>query len=137
MIVMDWLTTAFERTWFYVATIIIGVIYGFGGLVHIGNILGFGEMAWAEAPLSWKLGDIFWGILDIIAVVGIILKAPVGVIALALAALSQIVVYGIWPERFALTDEHFSVLRGMVYFHVLVLIILGFLAWFASSRTGT
>ena len=137
MIVMDWLTAAFERTWFYVATIIIGVMYGFGGLVHVGNILGFGEMTWAESPLSWKLGDVFWGILDIVAVVGIILKAPVGVLAVTLAALSQIVVYGIWPERFALTDEHLSVLRGMVFFNTSVLIILGCLVWLASSKSGT
>ena len=137
MIIMDWLVSAFEKTWFYAATIVIGVLYGFGGLVHIGNILGFGELNWSESPLSWKIGDIVWGILDIVALVGVLLKAPVGVIAIALAALSQILVYGFWPERFALTDEHFSTLRGMVYFNAIVLIILGFLVWFASSRNAT
>ena len=130
------MTIAFERTWFYVATMVIGVMYGYGGLVHIGNILGFGEVPWAEAPISWKLGDLFWGTLDIIAVVGIILRSPIGILAVVLAALSQVVVYGIWPERFALTDQHFSALKGMVYFNASILIVLGVLVFFASSKSG-
>ena len=113
--------------------VVIGAIYGFGGIVHIGNILGFGELTWSEAPLSWKVGDIAWGILDIVAVVGILIKAPIGIFAVALAALSQIIVYGIWPESFALNEEHYSTLRGMVYFNAVVLVTLGFLVWFATS----
>ena len=134
---MDWIVPAFDKLWFYVAMIIIGAMYGLGGLVHVGNILGFGELSWAEAPLSWKVGDIAWGILDIVAVVGILLKAPIGILAVALAALSQIVVYGFWPESFALNEEHYSTLRGMVYFNAAVLIILGLLVWVATSKSGT
>ena len=133
---MDCLVPAFDKLWFYVAMIIIGVMYGFGGLVHIGNILGFGELNWADAPLSWKVGDIVWGILDIVAVIGIVLKAPIGVFAVVVAALSQIVVYGIWPESFALNEQHHSTLRGMVYFHTVVLGALVFLVWLATSRSA-
>ena len=135
--IMDLFAAAFGRTWFYVATVIIGVMYGFGGLVHIGNIFGFGELPWSQSPVSWRVGDVFWGILDVVAVVGILTKAPIGIVAVALAALTQIVVYGFWPEGFALNDDHYSTLRGMVYFNSAVLVILGFLVFFATAKSGT
>ena len=134
--ILDWLNPAFDKTWFYAAMIVIALMYGFGGLVHIGNMLGFGELEWSESPLSWQVGDVVWGLLDIIVVVGILLKAPVGILALVVAALSQIIVYGIWPDAFALTDEHMQTLRGMVYFHVVVLAVLGVLVWLAISKSG-
>ena len=68
---MQWIAEAFQRNWFYVGALIIGVIYGIGGVVHIGNILEFGEVKWIEAPVSWKVGDILWGVLDIVAIAGI------------------------------------------------------------------
>ena len=132
---MDWLSLAFEKTWFYVAMLVIAAMYGFGGAVHVGNVLGFGEMSWSESPLSWKLGDVVWGVLDIVAVVGIIMKAPVGILAVVLAALSQIVVYGFWPEGFALNEQQTATIRGMVYFHAIVLVILVALVWIATTRS--
>ena len=129
---MDWLYIAFERTWFYVAMLVVGVVYGLGGVVHIGNILGFGELKWADAPLSWKLGDIAWGALDIVAIVGIILGSPIGILAVVMAALSQMVLYGLFPGAFALNDEHRSTLRGMVWFHAFVLVALGVLVYIAN-----
>jgi len=96
---MEWIADAFQRKWFYVGALIIGVIYGFGGVVHIGNILGFGEMKWTESPLTWRVGDIWWGELDLIAVVGIVLKSRLGLIAVVLAAGSQVLVYGLARMR--------------------------------------
>ena len=130
---MKWFTQAFARRWFYIGALILAVLYGFGGLFHIGNILGFGELKWAESPLAWKLGDIWWGTLDIVAVIGIIYKSPVGLIALGLAALSQVVVYGFFPQLFALTDAHLSALRGMVYFNAGVLLVLGTALYVAAT----
>ncbi len=43
---------------------IIALCYFYGAIVHYGNLLGFGEMTWAQAPLSWQIGDIFYAILD-------------------------------------------------------------------------
>ena len=134
---MDFLLPAFEKSWFYAAAVIIGLMYGFGGLVHIGNILGFGEIPWSEAPLSWRVGDIVWGILDLVAVIGILIKAPIGLFAVVLAAISQILVYGVWPEHFVLHDEHYAILKGMIYFNGAVLAVLALLVWYATSRAGT
>ena len=133
---MDWISVAFEKTWFFVGTLVIAAIYGLGGLVHIGNMLGLGEMKWTQAPLSWKVGDIVWGTLDVIAVVGIVMRAPIGILAVTAAAMSQIFIYGLAPNLFALNDEHRSTLRGMVYFHVVILVVLGVLLYFARPRIG-
>ena len=132
---MDWLAVAFEKTWFYVAALVVGAVYGLGGIVHVANILGFGERKWSDAPLSWKIGDIVWGALDVIAVVGIIMRAPLGLVALAAAAVSQIFVYGLFPGAFAMNDKHRSALRGMVAFHAVVLVILAVLVYFAGDRS--
>ena len=37
------LADAFTKKWFYAGAVVIAVMYGYGGLVHIGNILGYGE----------------------------------------------------------------------------------------------
>ena len=130
---MERIRTAFRRKWFYAAALVIGVLYGFGGLVHIGNILGFGERPWMESPLTWRMGDLFWGTLDLIAVVGIVLRAPVGVLAVALAAVTQVAIYGLFPDAFAFSDEHRATLRGMVYFNGGVLLALALLVYFATK----
>ena len=130
---MSWIVAAFERDWFYICALVIGALYAFGGLVHIGNIFGFGEKKWLESPVAWRVGDLFWGSLDVAAIVGIALRSPIGIAALVLAALSQIVVYGCFPSAFALTDEHRKALKGMVGFHVVVLVVLGALLAFAQG----
>ena len=121
---MSWIAEAFQRNWFYVGALVIGVIYGLGGVEHLGNILGFGEMEWSEAPLSRKLGDLGWGALDVLAVVGIALKWPAGLVALIAAAATQVIVYALLPDAFALTDAHRATLRGLVWFNAVVLIVV-------------
>ena len=133
---MLWIDVAFEKDWFYVCVLIIGILYGFGGLVHAGNILGFGEQKWLDSPLSWRLGDIIWGILDLVAIAGILMRSPIGIWAVVLAAVSQIVVYGLFPNTFALTDEHRVTLKWMVYFHIVVLVIVSGLIYMAGVRNG-
>lgn len=134
---MQLITEAFHRNWFYVGALIVGGIYGLGGLVHIGNILGFGEVKWTEAPVSWRVGDIWWGALDIVAIVGIAFKSPLGVLALALAAGSQVVVYSLVPDTFALTEAHRSTLRGLVYFNALVLVMAALAIYIAARNDIT
>ena len=126
---------AFQRDWFFVGTLGVGALYGLGGIVHLGNMFGFGEVQWSESPLSWKIGDIWWGVLDIATVVGIIGKSPYGLLALILAAGSQVVVCSLTPELFAVTAEQRTTLQGLVYFNAAVLIVLG-LALYGTTRDG-
>ena len=134
---MEFIAAAFEKKWFYGAALAIGVLYGLGGLVHIGNVLGFGEVKWSEAPLSWKLGDIGWGTLDAIAFIGIAVRAPIGIAAVSLAALSQVFLYGFFPDVFALTDAHRQALKSLVYFNAAILVALAVMLYLAGAKGGT
>ncbi len=134
---MSWIELAFEKNWFYICALIIGALYAFGGLVHVGNILGFGEQKWLESPVAWRVGDIGWGLLDFIAITGIVMRSPIGIWAVVLAGVSQIVIYGLFPDLFALTEEHRAALKGMVYFHAVVLVVLGGLIYAAGARSGS
>ncbi|MDJ0927531.1 MAG: hypothetical protein QNJ73_07745 [Gammaproteobacteria bacterium] len=122
---MDLIAQAFQVRWFFGVSLFLALLYGLGGTVHIANILGFGELPWLESPLSWRIGDVWWGSLDILALVGVALKWPVGLAALALAAVTQAVFYTFWPEWFALSAEHYSALRSLIYFNTVVLLVLG------------
>ena len=121
---MDLIAQAFQVRWFFGISLVFALLYGLGGTVHIANILGFGELPWSESLLSWRIGDVWWGSLDVLALVGVALKRPVGLAALALAAITQVVIYAFWPESFALSDEHYSTLRSLVYFNAVVLLVL-------------
>lgn len=50
---------------------ILAIFYGYGATVHLFNLLGFGELPWQEMPLSWKLGDMFYGIIDPLTAIGL------------------------------------------------------------------
>ena len=115
----------------------VGVLFGLGGLVHVGSILGFGGAKWSEMPIQFKIGDIVWGALDFVAVVGVVLRSPLGVLAILVAALSQIVMYRFFPDLFVLKQEHRTTLRGMVWFHVAVIVLLGGLAYIAGAKKGS
>lgn len=133
---MHWIAESFQRSWFYAGALVIGAIYGYGGIIHISNILGFGEVNWADSPFAWKFGDIWWGTLDIAAVIGIVMKSPFGIVALALAAASQFVAYSLIPEMFAVTVDHRATLQGLVYFNAGVLTLLVIAIFLATRNPG-
>lgn len=134
---MEILNTAFEKSYFYFTACVVGLLFGFGGLVHVGNIFGFGEVTWAESAIQFKIGDVLWGMLDFVAIVGVLMKSPFGIFAIFVAALSQIFVYGFFPEVFMLKEEHRATLRDMVWFHVVVLAVLIALIYFAGDPNGS
>ena len=121
---MKRLAEAFAQKWFYHGALVLAACYGFGGIVHVSNLLGFGELKWDDAPLAWKVGDIAWGILDLVTVGGILFKSPIGLIAMTLAAFSQVLMYGCFPQVFALTEDHDKTLQGLVYFNGIVLLVV-------------
>lgn len=102
---------------------ILAVIYTFAAIVHAGNILGFGEMPWAEAPLAWQLGDIFYLIVDTIAAIGLFMLRPWGVAAFLLAAFSEMLLFTLVPEWFVLRPEHETLLRSFVIYHLVAVCI--------------
>ena len=102
--------------------------YAFSALVHYGNLLGFGEVSFAEMPLSWKLGDIGYALLDSVAVVGLWRKAGWGIVCFLLAAVSQLILYVGFPSVFVFTPEQHAAVQGLVGTH-LVTLALFFILW--------
>jgi hypothetical protein len=108
---------------------LLACIYTFAAVVHIGNMLGFGELPWAEAPLVWRVGDIGYAILDTVAAVGLFLLKPWGVAAFLVAAVSEILLFTLVPEWFVLKPEHLTMLRGFAAYHLVAIGIYLFLYW--------
>ncbi|HJP04500.1 MAG: hypothetical protein CL799_07030 [Chromatiales bacterium] len=97
-------------------------------MVHAGNILGFGELPWAEAPLAWQISDVCYLILDAIAAVGLVLLRPWGVAAFLLAAFSEMLLFTLVPGWFVLRPEHATLLQSFVIYH-LVAVCTWYLLW--------
>ena len=134
--ILDSLELALGKAWFFVPACIVAVLFGLGGIVHVANIAGFGGIDdWWRAPRILKVADVVWGILDFAALVGVLVRSPYGVLAIIVAALSQIVAYGFYPEVFALKPGDRAVLRGLVWFHVTVLVVLAAAFYFTIRRS--
>lgn len=111
-----------SRKWMGVYLRVLAVVYALGGLVHISNILGFGELPWSDSPTAWRVGDLVYGVIDVIAALGLWRRAPWGVVAFIVAACSQLVLYVGWPDVFAFTPEQRSSLQGLVMTHIITLL---------------
>lgn len=102
--------------------------YGAGAAVHIASLAGFGPVPPGEAPVKWLVLDAIYAPLDLLVAVGLPLGWRIGLWALILAALSQIVLYTIgrnWvldvPAGQAPTLEAVAHLDGLLLFHVCTL----------------
>jgi hypothetical protein len=80
-------------------------------------------------PLSWKLGDIFYGMIDPFTAVGLFLRKIWGILLLLTAACSQLILYSGFSQWFTFTTEQQQTLWSLVIFHLLSLCILGILFW--------
>jgi len=115
---------------------ILAVIYAFAAILHVGSILGFGRIPFAEAPLSWQLSDIFYGIVDTIAAVGLFLMRPWGVAAFFVAAISEILLFTLIPEWFVVEPQQLTMLRGFAVYHVIAIAIYFFLRYRETSESS-
>jgi hypothetical protein len=106
---------------------VLAAIYAFACARHVANMLGFGELPWAEAPLAWQISDVCYAILDAVAAVGLFLRKPWGIAAFLVAASSEIVLFTFAPGWFVLRPEHLMMLRGFVVYHLIAIVIWLFL----------
>jgi hypothetical protein len=111
---------------------ILAVIYAFAAGKHLANIMGFGELPWAAAPLVWQIADLSYLALDSIAAVGLFTQKRWGIAAFLLAAISEILLFTFAPHWFVLRPEHLLLLRGFIIYHVCAIGI-----WFWLWRRDT
>ena len=117
------LRDAARRPWMGTFLRVVAVFSIFGGCVHYANLLGFGELTWADAPLSWKIADLVYAPLDRLVVIGLWLREPWGIVSLFAATVSQCVLYAGFSELFVVTAEHRDGLQSMLVFHGLTFLI--------------
>jgi len=117
---------------------VIAAFYAYGAYEHIASIAGGHGYTWSEAPLKWQITDIVYLALDIVVVVGFLLRWRIGVVAFFIVAISQILLFTVlrsWvvdvPVKFTPAPAHLSYLTMVVIFHIVAIVLV-----LVALRTG-
>jgi hypothetical protein len=102
---------------------VLATVYAFAAILHIGSVVGLGRVPFEDAPLSWQVSDIFYGVLDTIVAIGLFKMRPWGVIAFFIAAISEILLFTLVPEWFVVEPGQLTMLRGCVVYHLVAITI--------------
>lgn len=110
---------------------VIAAFYAFGAYEHIASIAGQHGYTWSEAPAKWQALDVIYLTLDIVVIVGFLLRWRIGVFAFFAVAISQIVLYTVlrsWivdvPVKFTPAPEDLGYLNMVVIFHVVAIVLV-------------
>ncbi len=122
----------------YVPTAIfwlVALAYANGAAVHAANMLGMSGYPWREAPFKWQALDVFYLVVDVVVVVGLVLGWRIGLIAFFVAAGTQLVLYTVFrnwildvPERFV-SPGMASSLNGLLIFHIVTVVLICLAIW--------
>ncbi len=52
------LVDAVTRPWTSIYLRVLAAIFAYGGLVHIGNMLGLPGTPWTQTPVLWRIMDV-------------------------------------------------------------------------------
>ena len=103
---------------------ILALAMAYGALVHVTNILGFGEMPWQETPITWRVGDVFYGLLDTITAIGLWQRTTWGIICFLSAIASQFLIYTVFIDYFAFSIEQRQTIYGLLGTEAFLILIL-------------
>lgn len=110
---------------------LVALLFAYDAYGHIASIAGLHGYTWADSPVKWRLIDVFYLTLDIIAVVGLLLRWMVGVIAFFVSSVSQLLLFTIlrpWivdvPENFAGLANGIGYLNLMVGVHLAAIVLI-------------
>lgn len=111
------------------------VMYAFGALVHLGNLLGMGKHKVGEMPGHLLAADVFYLVMNVATIVGLWRNETWGRVCLLVMLGSQLVLYLGIPGAFATDATERAQLRGMVWLHVGTLAVL-FVLWPLAARAA-
>ena len=103
-----------KNSWMGIYLRILAIIIAYGALVHLTNLMGWGEMPWSEMPLTWRGGDIVYGLLDTVTAIGLWQRKAWGIICFFSAIASQFLIYTVFVDYFAFTDEQRQTIYGLL-----------------------
>lgn len=102
---------------------LIGVVYAFGALSHLSNLIKKGGSSESEWPLHWKLTDVYYLIINVIVAIGLFLGSVFGEFFFLIAATSQFILYVGFPDKFSKNEKQRDALRSLVVFHIITVML--------------
>lgn len=121
-----------ENSWMAIYLRILAVIFAYGASVHVANLMGWGEMPWSEMPITWRVGDIVYGLLDIVTAIGLWQRTAWGVLCFLGAIASQFLIYTVFIDYFAFTSEQRQTIYGLLGTELILLLV--FFVLFFSKK---
>ena len=112
-----------EHSWMAIYLRILAFIIAYGGLVHGANLIGFGEMPLSKMPLTWRVGDIVYGLLDTVTAIGLWQRTAWGIFCFLSAIASQFIIYTVFIDYFAFTSEQRQTIYGLLGTELILLLI--------------
>jgi len=121
---MAYLGQTAERLWMGIYLRFLALVMAYGALVHGANLLGFGEMPWHEMPLSWRVGDVVYALVDTITAIGLWLRRGWGLVGFLGAIASQFFIYTVFINAFAFTLEQRQTIYGLLGTEAILVLVL-------------
>ena len=131
-IVLENLRQTTEHSWMAIYLRILAVIIAYGASVHGANLMGFGEMPWTQMPLTWRVGDIVYGLLDIVTAIGLWQRTVWGIFCFLAAIASQFLIYTVFIDYFVFTSEQRQTIYGLLGTELILLSV--FFVLFVSKK---
>jgi hypothetical protein len=116
---------ALQQTWTRVYVRFLALVLAFGGMVHVGNMLGLNGVSWRESALHLRVMDVVLLAFNVIVGLGLWFRLPWALVAFVGGIITlQIVPYTLFRRYFIQRPEDAGTLTGLV---VTVILLLGIL----------
>lgn len=83
---------------------ILSILLIGAGIIHWARIIGYSPwrgLLFADMPVEWQVATVYFGVLDLVAAVGLWLTASWGPVMWLLRTLSQVVMHTVFADIFA------------------------------------
>lgn len=105
---------------------ILSILLIGAGIIHWARIIGYSPwrgLMFVDMPIEWQVATVYFGVLDLVAAIGLWLTASWGPIIWLLRTLSQVVMHTVFADIFARRpyEISFYLLTILVYLALLVL----------------
>ena len=114
-------TTAYS--WMATYLRILAVIMAYGALIHGANLIGLGEIPWGKMPLTWRVGDVVYGCLDVVTAIGLWQKTAWRILCFFGTLASQFIIYTVFIDYFAFTSEQRQTIYGLLGTELILLLV--------------
>ncbi len=115
---------------------VLALFYGYGAVLRALTMAGQTGFDWAAAPLRWQLLDMVYLPLGLAVAVALVLRPPLGVALLWIAALGQVLLYTLFrdwvldvPPEYLPTKAEQARLDRLVAFHAVSALAAGAALW--------